>query len=103
MKVDWTVQALLMKECTLSMILLTRSLIMASSHHSHTESLESSNGEDAGQGSRSPEPAASARHVVYSMVNIMAHAHEFPSALSKCILPAVERYGVLFLCGLSEC
>ena len=80
-----------MKECTLSVILLTRSLMMASSHHSHTESLESSNGEDAGHGSRPLEPAASARRVVHAMVSIMAHAHEFPSALAKCILPAVER------------
>lgn len=85
-------QALLMKEYTLSIILLTRSLMMASSHHSHSESLESSNGDNGDKGSRSAEPVNSARCIVFAMVGILAHAQEFPNALSKCVLPAVERY-----------
>ena len=81
-----------MKEYTLSVILLTRTLMMASCHHSHGENLEPGpGGEEAGQGSRSPEPQASARSVVAAVVSVMAHAHQFPSALAKCILPAVER------------
>ncbi|XP_076443333.1 uncharacterized protein KIAA0825-like isoform X2 [Babylonia areolata] len=92
------VQALLMKEYTLSVILLSRSLMMASSHHSHSESLDSSNGDEAGQGSGSrsggpgvEEPASNARKVVFALVGVLAHAHQFPSALAKCVLPAVER------------
>ncbi|KAK7115922.1 hypothetical protein V1264_001706 [Littorina saxatilis] len=85
------IQALLMKEYTLSIILLTRSLMMASSHHSHSESLESSNGDNGDKGSRSAEPVNSARCIVFAMVGILAHAQEFPNALSKCVLPAVER------------
>ncbi|KAL8577449.1 hypothetical protein ACOMHN_048084 [Nucella lapillus] len=94
------IQALLMKEYTLSVILLSRSLMMASSHHIHSESLDSTNGEEAGQGqgsgsrssgSRQQEPAGNARSVVFAIVGVLAHAHQFPNALAKCLLPAVER------------
>ncbi|KAK7489267.1 hypothetical protein BaRGS_00019519 [Batillaria attramentaria] len=81
------VQALLMKEFTLSIILLTRSLMMASAHHSHSESLES-NGSRNGSAS---DPTNSAQTVVFAMVSILAQAHQFPNALAKCVLSAVER------------
>nr|KAG5701344.1 hypothetical protein BaRGS_006118 [Batillaria attramentaria] len=55
--------ALLMKEFTLSIILLTRSLMMASAHHSHSESLES-NGSRNGSAS---DPTNSAQTVVFAM------------------------------------
>jgi hypothetical protein len=85
-----SLQALLMKEYSLSIILLTRSLMEASNHTSHGENVELSNGEGADH-KPSSDPMICAREIVFAMVNIMAHSHHFPCALAKCIMPAVER------------
>ena len=76
-------QALLMKEYSLSIILLSRSLIEAKQNSSQAECSK-------GTGDESIETGA--KKVVFAIVNIMAHAHDFPNALAKCILPAVDRY-----------
>ncbi|XP_025078589.1 uncharacterized protein KIAA0825-like isoform X3 [Pomacea canaliculata] len=83
------VQALLMKDYTLSSTLLTRSMMQASAHHSHSESLDT--GADEAEASEGVEPSAGARSVIFAIITLLAHAHQHASALAKCILPAVER------------